>query len=214
MTNSITNNFKNRIRTNIKPVFLSTLGTYDNKNRIYARTLPFAENVKCRSTCKTVFDNESKNKDTTNKNTKICRNWCDKFSMQYIDSSDVLYVAKKVCGTDNSSDTGKFIKENLKCIEKNKSNILKQVSVICGNDEVCEINNQDIYQLMIDGNLNTDKDVDIKNLKNIVPTTVSSVSSRSLNRYHISNHTNIYLICFIVLGIGIIAYILYYLFHR
>ena len=46
---------------------------------------------------------------------------------------------------------------------------------------------------MINGNLNTDKDADIKNIKNIVPTTVSSVSSRSLNQYHMSNHANIYL---------------------
>lgn len=188
---------------------MSTLGTYDAKNRIYARTLPFAENIKCRSTCNAIFGIESKNK-----NAKICRNWCDKFSMQYIDSSDVLHVSKKICGSDNSSDTDKFIKENLKCIEKNKSNILKQVSVICGNDEVCEINNQDIYQLMINGNLNTDKDADIKTIKNIVPTTVSSVSSRSLNQYHMSNHANIYLICFIIIGVSIMVYLLYYLYHR
>lgn len=208
MTKSITNNFKNRIRTNIRPIFLSTLGTYDTKNRIYARTLPFAENIQCRSTCNALFGTDVTNKDTANKNKKICRNWCDKFSMQYIDSSDVLNVAKKVCGSDNSSDSDKFIKENLKCIKKNKSNILKQTSAICGSDEICEINNQDIYQLMINGILNTDKDADIKNIKNIVPTTLSSTS---LNRYHISNHTNIYLICFILLGIGIIAYILYYI---
>ena len=113
MTKSISNNFKNRIRTNIRPIFMSTLGTYDAKNRIYARTLPFAENIKCRSTCNAIFGIESKNK-----NAKICRNWCDKFSMQYIDSSDVLHVSKKICGSDNSSNTDKFIKENLKCIEK------------------------------------------------------------------------------------------------
>ena len=134
-------NNNNHIRVNIRPIFLSTLGTWDNQNRIYIKTLPSDDYRQCRETCNSFFSIEKQSDSNTNItqiNKTTCNKYCEQLYNQYKDDSEAMIAARRYCipGVETSAYQ--------KCLDKNANNILKEIKKLCGTDETCLVNNKDI----------------------------------------------------------------------
>jgi len=134
----------NHIRVNIRPIFLSTLGTWDREQRIYSKTLPADEFIECTRTCNSLFNIEAASKLQRANRTDIaddnetCNKFCRKLYSQYVEDSEALLAMKKICSND----------DDIKCLQLNKSKINKQIDNLCGDDEPCLINNKNILSMI------------------------------------------------------------------
>jgi len=140
------------IRVNIRPIFMSTLGTWDSDNRIYTKSLPSVEFDECSRTCDALFSIENQDSSVASNvsdkklidDNKICNRFCRQLASQYVDDSEALRIAKKICHSTTSTP-------DINCLQSKRSEIDKEIDKQCGNDEVCLINNKDIFTIMQTG---------------------------------------------------------------
>jgi len=175
----MSNSNDDHIRINIRPMFLSTLGMWDKKNRIYAKTLPNMAFNQCKNTCDTFFSmntdfgrssDDIPEQSFASKNKKGCNQFCNQLYSQYVADSEALIVAKTFCKPSDGAS-----KTSIECLHSNKTKIIKGIDKLCGTDDVCTINNKDIFNMMLSNTLGGDVD------------NQSHVSTSSKHRQHGKN---------------------------
>ena len=175
----MSNSNDDHIRINIRPMFLSTLGMWDKKNRIYAKTLPNMAFNQCKNTCDTFFSmntdfgrssDDIPEQSFASKNKKGCNQFCNQLYSQYVADSEALIVAKTFCKPSDGAS-----KPPTECLHSNKTKIIKGIDDLCGTDEVCTINNKDIFNMMLSNALGGGLD------------SLSPVSKPSKSRQHGKN---------------------------
>ena len=112
-------------RVNLRPIFISNMGTWNPENRLYMRADPAEQYYSCINTCAAVFPipKSCNLKDMSSSCQLIqdaqreCKSNCNGLSKQYIQDSDVLYAINHFC-IDSLDPT---INADLRGDSKNKS---------------------------------------------------------------------------------------------
>jgi len=157
------------IAVNLRPTFISNLATYDPIARIYAYTLPKPAFNECLGVCELYFaykkipnkNAEFTGAEYTAANINNCKDRCIQRSQQIVNSSEAEIASQDYCKTvphppnTNMLSSTKYF--DPKCLKLNSSKIKKGIKKICSTDEVCNVNNNSIFEIMVDGGLASPK---------------------------------------------------------
>jgi len=153
------------IAVNIRPMFLANLATYDPAGRVYAYTLPKPAFDECLDICSLYFaykkipdkDSGFTGAEYTDANINNCKDRCIQRSQQIVNSSEAEIASQDYCKTvqhppnTNMLSSTKYF--DPKCLKLNSSKIKKGIKKICSTDEVCNVNNNSIFEIMAGGGL-------------------------------------------------------------